>query len=86
MIEMNTKEILKSYFSKLYLTYFLRWQISTVVMMPFMLILEYLGLGVALNLIIAQCIGSLIFFRIDKYIFAYFDRIKHGSKIPDDFH
>jgi hypothetical protein len=54
-------------------------------MMPFMVILEWCGLGVVPNLIIAQIIGSIIFFRIDKYIFAYFDRFKK-REIPEDFH
>jgi hypothetical protein len=45
-------------------------------MMPFMYVLDSLGLSVIPNLIIAQTIGSLIFFRLDKLIFNFFDRIK----------
>ena len=75
-------EVIKSYFTRLYAVYFIRWQISTVVMMPFMVVLEWCGLGVVPNLIIAQIIGSLIFFRIDKYIFAYFDGFKEKSSTP----
>ena len=68
---------IKSYFSKLFAVYFIRWQISTVVMMPFMYVLDKLGLTVIPNLIIAQTIGSIIFFRLDKLIFNFFDRLHH---------
>jgi len=71
---------IKSYFSKLYAVYFIRWQISTVVMMPFMYVLDNLGLPVIPNLIIAQTIGSIVFFRLDKLIFNFFDRINHRKK------
>lgn len=71
---------IKSYFSKLYAVYFIRWQISTLVMMPFMYVLDSLGLPVIPNLIIAQTIGSIIFFRLDKLIFNFFDRIKSLKK------
>ncbi|WP_202108796.1 hypothetical protein [Succinivibrio dextrinosolvens] len=74
---------IKSYFSKLYAVYFIRWQISTVVMMPFMYVLDSLGLSVIPNLIIAQTIGSLIFFRLDKLIFNFFDRIKNRKHSKD---
>ena len=64
----------KGYFSKLYACYFLRWQISTLVMSPFMFLFENLGLSAVPNLIITQIIGSLIFFNLDKIIFRLFDR------------
>lgn len=54
---------------KLFLIYWLRWMISAVVMLPFMLLFEYLGLGLTANLILGQTIGAIIFFRVDKYIF-----------------
>ena len=61
----------KSYFTKLYAVYFTRWQLSTIVMLPFMLLFEYLEIPLTLNLILGQCIGSLIFFKIDHFIFKY---------------
>ena len=74
---------IKSYFSKLYAVYFIRWQISTVVMMPFMYVLDSLGLPVIPNLIIAQTIGSIIFFRLDKLIFNFFDRLNNRNHKED---
>ena len=46
--------------------------VSAVVMLPFMLLFENLGLGLTLNLILGQTIGAVIFFKIDKYIFKTF--------------
>lgn len=54
---------------KLFLIYWLRWMISAIVMLPFMLLFEYLGLGLTVNLILGQTVGAIIFFKIDKYIF-----------------
>ena len=54
---------------KLFLIYWLRWMISAIVMLPFMLLFEYIGLGLTVNLILGQTVGAIIFFRIDKYIF-----------------
>lgn len=62
---------IKSYFTKLYGVYFARWQLSTIIMLPFMLLFEYLEIPLTLNLILGQCIGSLIFFKIDHFIFKY---------------
>ena len=73
----NVIRFIKSYFSKLYAVNFIRWQMSTLVMSPFMFLLDKTGLPVIPNLIIAQTIGSLVFFRLDKFIFAFFDRIRH---------
>ena len=49
--------------------YFGRWQLSTLVLALPMYILEQFGFSAVPNLIIAQCIGCLIFFPIDKFIF-----------------
>lgn len=58
---------------KLFLVYWLRWMVSAVVMLPFMLLFEYFGLSLTLNLILGQTIGALIFFKIDKYIFKTYN-------------
>ena len=57
---------------KLFGIYWLRWMVSAVVMLPFMLLFEYIGLGLTLNLILGQTIGAVIFFKIDKFIFKTF--------------
>lgn len=54
---------------KLFAIYWLRWMVSAVVMLPFMLWFEYLELKLWLNLLLGQTIGSFIFFKIDSYIF-----------------
>ena len=54
---------------KLFAIYWLRWIVSAFVMLPFMLLFEYLGLGLTLNLLIGQTIGAIIFFKIDRWIF-----------------
>ena len=58
----------KDIMSKKFFIYFLRWQISAWVMLPFMLILSA-HLPLWLNLLIGQAIGSFIFWEIDKIIF-----------------
>lgn len=77
--DFSFKLFFKSYLSKLFGVYFIRWQISTIVLMPFMVFFEAFNFGVVPNLIISQCIGALIFFKIDKYIFAFFDKRKHKN-------
>ena len=52
-----------------YFVYLFRWLISAFVMMPFMVFFEYIGITLTLNLILGQIIGSLIFFKIDDFIF-----------------
>lgn len=54
---------------KLFAIYWLRWMVSAVVMLPFMLWFDYLELKLWLNLLLGQTIGSFIFFKIDSYIF-----------------
>ena len=60
---------MKDFLTKKYFVYLFRWLISAFVMMPFMVFFEYLGITLALNLILGQIIGSLIFFKIDDFIF-----------------
>ena len=61
---------LKSLFTKQYAVYHFRWQISAIVMMAPMIILQALGLPLWLNLMIGQFIGAIIFFEIDRRIFG----------------
>ena len=52
--------------TKRYTFYLLRWQCSTPVLA---LCLQYLHLGVFWNTVMANLIGGLIFFWVDRYIF-----------------
>lgn len=60
---------MKDFLTKKYFVYLLRWLISAFVMMPFMLFFEYLGITLTVNLILGQIIGSVLFFKIDDFIF-----------------
>lgn len=57
------------YKSKLFGIYWIRWMASAVIMLPFMLVFEALGIGLVLNLVLGQTIGAVLFFKIDKWIF-----------------
>ena len=59
---------MKDYFTKRYVIYLIRWIISAFVMMPVMLFLESI-LPLWVNLIVGQVFGSIIFFKIDQWIF-----------------
>jgi len=50
-----------------YLVYHLRWQISGIVMMPVLMLTE--NLGTVVGVIIAQLIGAMIFWFVDRKIF-----------------
>ena len=50
-----------------YLVYLLRWQISGIVMMPVLMFTK--NLGTVIGVIMAQLIGAVIFWHIDKKIF-----------------
>jgi len=50
-----------------YLIYLLRWQISGIVMMPVLMLTK--NLGTVIGVIIAQLIGAIIFWFVDKRIF-----------------
>jgi hypothetical protein len=50
-----------------YLVYLLRWQISGIVMMPILMFTK--SLGTVIGVIIAQLIGAIIFWFVDKRIF-----------------
>lgn len=52
---------------KRYLLYLLRWQLSTPILA---ICLVFLKFGVTWNTVIANLIGGLIFFWVDKFIFT----------------
>lgn len=56
--------------------YVIRWIISGVVMLPFMLIMKYYDVPFSANVIIGQIIGAFIFYKIDGMIF----RIKNKEE------
>ena len=60
---------MKDFLTNKYFVYLFRWLISAFVMMPLMIFFEYIGITLTLNLILGQIIGSLIFFKIDDFIF-----------------
>lgn len=51
--------------TKRYLTYLARWQLSTPILAAVML----LPWGVVVNTIIANLIGGLVFYWVDRWIF-----------------
>jgi len=51
---------------KRFILYLLRWQLSTPILA---LCLKFLSFNTIINTIIANLIGGMIFFEIDKYIF-----------------
>jgi hypothetical protein len=53
-----------------YLVYHLRWQVSAVVMMPVLYLLDHLSLALWLSLMLSQCFGAFIFWYIDSFIFT----------------
>ncbi|WP_104629391.1 hypothetical protein [Helicobacter bizzozeronii] len=63
------KKLLVEYKSRLFVIYWLRWMLSAVVMLPFMLLFEWMHTPLWLNLFLGQTIGAIIFFKIDKFIF-----------------
>lgn len=74
-------QILNEYKTKLFGIYWLRWMLSAIVMLPFMLLFEYMELTLWINLFLGQTIGSLIFFKIDKLIFNN----KESKAIEEEF-
>ena len=55
--------------NKQYLLYHLRWQISGIIMYPVLGILQSFGLPLWFGVVMAQFVGALIFWFIDKWIF-----------------
>lgn len=55
---------------KKFLLYLTRWQVSALVMLPLMVVLERkAGLPVVATLPIGQLFGAFVFWEIDKWIF-----------------
>ena len=52
---------------KKYLLYHLRWQISGIAMLPIMVIMNKYPLYISIP--VAQLIGAVLFWMIDKWIF-----------------
>ena len=69
-VKVKKTKFFKTFFSKRFAVYLFRWLISAFVMMPFMILFEQLGISIALNLILGQIIGAIIFFKIDSFIFS----------------
>lgn len=69
LLNIDFEMFMKDFLTKKYSVYLLRWLISAFVMMPFMVFFEYLGITLTLNLILGQIIGSVLFFKIDDFIF-----------------
>ena len=68
-VKVKKTKIFKTFFSKRFAVYLFRWLISAFVMMPFMVFFEYIGITLTVNLILGQIIGSILFFKIDDFIF-----------------
>ncbi|MFP4038604.1 MAG: hypothetical protein ACLFTA_02375 [Candidatus Nanohaloarchaea archaeon] len=63
------REFYRGFEKRKYLTYHGRWQLSTLVMLLPMTVLDIFNLPVQLNLVATQFIGACIFWSIDKRIF-----------------
>ena len=74
---------MKEFFTKQYAIYLTRWVMSGIVMLPVMLFLESI-LPLWGNLLVGQVFGSLIFFKIDKWIFKEDTEIDICIKHPHD--
>ena len=57
--------------TKRYLEYHARWQVSGVIMIPLMYLIKYLGFTLYMNIIIAQFVGAIVFWKIDKWLFEH---------------
>jgi hypothetical protein len=84
------KDFFKDYFTKTYAIYVLRWLASALVMLPIMAFLESI-LPLWANLAVGQIFGSIIFFKIDKWILNEEDievdvclKHHHNHKIVED--
>jgi hypothetical protein len=53
-----------------YLIYHLRWQVSAIVMMPVLYLLDRFNLALWASLMLSQCFGAFIFWYIDWFIFT----------------
>lgn len=53
--------------AKKYFLYLLRWQLSTIILAPCLMLFS--GLGPVWSAVIANLIGAIIMYPVDKYIF-----------------
>ena len=60
--------------TKQYGIYHLRWQISGIIMYPALGILATYNMPLWLSVMVAQFIGAIVFFEIDKRIFGHHDK------------
>ena len=74
---------MKDFLTKQYGIYLMRWIFSGLVMLPIMLFLESI-LPLWGNLLVGQVFGSLVFFKIDKWIFKDDTEIDICIKHPED--
>lgn len=49
--------------------YYFRWILSAFVMMPLMIVLEWAGLPLWINLLLGQSMGAAVFWHVDRWIF-----------------
>ena len=57
--------------TKRYFEYHLRWQVSGGLMIPIMYTIEHFGKPLWTNIMIAQLIGAIVFWKIDKWLFEH---------------
>ncbi len=63
-------KLLKSYFTKKFFNYHLKWQVGFVITTPLLyLFIDVLNYPYWLSVLLFQAIGALIFWPIDSYIF-----------------
>lgn len=63
-----------------YILYHARWQLSAIVMLPFMMIFQLMGIPLWLNLPLGQFIGALIFWVVDSKLFEFKARFEKKIK------
>lgn len=56
---------------KKYIFYLIRWQLSTPILAIVLIMMEKIDIGPTIATIIANFIGGLLFFWVDKFIFNY---------------
>jgi len=55
--------------AKQYMMYLIRWQLSTPILAVVLIVMGKFGIGATIATIVANFIGGLIFYWIDKFIF-----------------
>ena len=57
--------------TKRYFEYHGRWQVSGWFMIPILYFIEDLGKPLYIDIMIAQLIGAIVFWKIDKWLFEH---------------